>query len=155
MVRLLVRKSLLSAWTSSRLYGRQRAARGGAGGGVGQGRHVHRRGVASAAGAVAAGHDDGDIRLDVLCFSCCCDDGDSCCCCCCMTDEECQGKLPVTSVPLLFYCVHYGGQHLLIVDGCNERVDKTQEKTHQHQAWHALFNLKYLYNNETEECLNM
>jgi len=88
MVRLLVRKSLLSAWTTSRLYGRRRAGSGW--------RYVPRRTVAS---AVTAGDDHGtrDFRPDVLFVSCCCCGDDTrcpcCCCCCCVTDEECQGKL--------------------------------------------------------------
>jgi len=93
MVRLLVRKSLLSAWTSSRWYGRRRAAHG-------SGRCLHRRTVAAAASAARDDDDEGrDIRLGVLFFSCCdSSDGTSCySCCCCVTDEECRGKLPATS----------------------------------------------------------
>jgi len=98
MVRLLVRKSLLSAWTSSRLYGRRRTGHGG-------GRSVHPRTVAS---AVTAGDDEArDIRLDVLFFSCCYSgDGRTSCCCCCMTDEECQGNLPATSSFLSVLLLH-------------------------------------------------
>ena len=83
MVRLHVRKSLLSAWTSSRLYTRRR-------------RCVHRRTPAASAAATAGDDDGRDIRLDVLLFFCCCS-SDSTSCCCCMQDEECQGNLPATS----------------------------------------------------------
>ena len=104
MVRLHVRKSLLSAWTSSRLYARRR-------------RCVHRR-TAACYAAAAAGDDGGrDIRLDVLLFSCCCssDSISCCCCCCCMTDEECQGNLPAPSsflyVLLLCECFRPDAAH--------------------------------------------
>jgi len=81
MVRLLVRKSLLSAWTSSRSYGRRRT-------GHHSGRCVHRRHALTDTDVLTAGPQD--IRLDVL--FCCCDA--SACCSCCVTDEECQGNLP-------------------------------------------------------------
>jgi len=103
MVRLLVRKSLLSAWTSARLYGRRPATHGATHGAE---RCSRRRTVAAGAVVAAGNANDGcDIRLDVLFFSCCCsgDDVTSCCCCCCMTDE-CQGKLPATSFSSMFYC---------------------------------------------------
>jgi len=98
MVRLHVRKSLLSAWTSSR---RRRC--------------VHRRAPAASA-AAAAGDDDGrDIRLDVLLFACCCSSDSASCCCCCVQDEKCQGNLPATSsflyVLLLCDCFRPDGAH--------------------------------------------
>jgi len=84
MVRLLVRKSLLSAWTSSRSYGRRRT-----------GRCAHRRPAVTDTGALTAR--PRHIRLDVLFCSCCYCADDTSCCSCCVTDEECQGNLPATS----------------------------------------------------------
>lgn len=92
MVRLLVRKSLLSTWTSSRPSGRRRAAHA-----CGAGRYVHRRTVAA---VLTAGDDDDarDIRLDALFCSCCCSSDDVGCCWCCVTDEECQELVDVEAV---------------------------------------------------------
>jgi len=91
MVRLLVRKSLLPAWTSAHPYGRRRAPAYGGGGRCG-----HRRTVAAVVAAGRVDDDARDIRLDALVCSCCWSSDDTCCCCCyccCVTDEECQGSM--------------------------------------------------------------